>query len=993
MVRKGLLLCLLAVSVGLPARAALASGPPVNDSFANAIQVGLPFSDARDTTGATIEPGEPRPCGEIGATVWYRFTPARAGFVGIGAGNFPTVAAVYTGATLGSLVNLGCGVSEAYTVLVGFEVQAGVNYYLQVGGLNSSEGNVLIRVFWGGAISGTVADESGAPLSGICVSAEDPGAGERAGTSTGSSGAYRILGLPHGSYYVSFRDCNDPARYASESYNDKPIGSTADPVAVDVDQETPNVNAMLTLGGSISGRVTDEASNPLQGICIEVYGDAWGSGRTDAFGGYVVGALPTGSYTVTFHDCNEPARYLSEAYNDRRDPEAPDPVAVVQGQETLEIDASLALGGSISGRVTNEAGEPLEGICVGVTGQDSVEGSTSQSGSYVIGLLRSGDYSVRFSDCIGGRYVDEFYDDKGDRNSANVVPVVQGNETHNIDASLALGGSISGTVTGATGALQPVVCVQVFTANGNPTGSPLLWATDRTGAYRVGGLRTGRYKLRFDECETQQGYLSEYYNDRADEVSADLIDVTLGQETSGIDASLALGGSISGTVTDETGVPLGEVCVSAMSPAGDTARSVWSEVSGVYEILGLRTGTYEVLFSDCGRRGYLSEYYDDKPDAASADPISVSQGERVPGIDASLARPQGAVRIVESDGSTQVPEGAAPDSYQVVLTSEPTADVRVAVNADPQLSASPSTLVFDSSNWNTPQTVSVSAVDDYRAQGSRTASIGHESQSADPAYSGIAVAGVEVAIVDNDAAGIVVTESDGSTQVTEGGAPDTYSIALTSEPTNPVTITLNSDVQLSASPTTLVFEASNWSTPQSVTIAAVDDYRAQGPRAASITHVAASDDPGYDRIPIPAVTAAIADNDAAGIQVAESDGSTSVTEGGAPDTYQVSLASEPTNPVTITLNPDPQLQVSPTTLVFDSSNWNLPQTVTVRAVDDCRMQGDRTATVSHVISSADQQYEGLQARTVSVKILDDDSPRWRVLKRSLCRLDGLLPAG
>jgi hypothetical protein len=38
--------------------------------------------------------------------------------------------------------------------------------------------------------------------------------------------------------------------------------------------------------------------------------------------------------------------------------------------------------------------------------------------------------------------------------------------------------------------------------------------------------------------------------------------------------------------------------------------------------------------------------------------------------------------------------------------------------------------------------------------------------------------------------------------------------------------------------------------------------------------------------------------------------------------------------VTITLAPDPQLGLSATTLVFDATNWNVPQQVSVTALDN-----------------------------------------------------------
>ena len=45
-------------------------------------------------------------------------------------------------------------------------------------------------------------------------------------------------------------------------------------------------------------------------------------------------------------------------------------------------------------------------------------------------------------------------------------------------------------------------------------------------------------------------------------------------------------------------------------------------------------------------------------------------------------------------------------------------------------------------------------------------------------------------ITDNDSPDVVVTESSGGTDVTEGGATDNYSMKLTTQPTANVTVTL-----------------------------------------------------------------------------------------------------------------------------------------------------------------------------------------------------------
>jgi len=74
---------------------------------------------------------------------------------------------------------------------------------------------------------------------------------------------------------------------------------------------------------------------------------------------------------------------------------------------------------------------------------------------------------------------------------------------------------------------------------------------------------------------------------------------------------------------------------------------------------------------------------------------------------------------------------------------------------------------------------------------------------------------------------ILVSESEGTTAVQEGGAPDDISIGITEDPADyPVTIVvadLSEPIQVQAVPSQVVFDASNWQNVQSITLTAVDD--------------------------------------------------------------------------------------------------------------------------------------------------------------------------
>jgi hypothetical protein len=107
----------------------------------------------------------------------------------------------------------------------------------------------------------------------------------------------------------------------------------------------------------------------------------------------------------------------------------------------------------------------------------------------------------------------------------------------------------------------------------------------------------------------------------------------------------------------------------------------------------------------------------------------------------------------------------------------------------------------------------------------------------------------------------MITELDGSTNVTEGGATDTYTVVLSNPPTAEVTITINPDHQTTALVESLTFTPDNWHIPQTVEIAAIDDNLVEGNHTGTITHTAISADANYHGIQINSVTANITDND------------------------------------------------------------------------------------------------------------------------------------
>ncbi len=106
--------------------------------------------------------------------------------------------------------------------------------------------------------------------------------------------------------------------------------------------------------------------------------------------------------------------------------------------------------------------------------------------------------------------------------------------------------------------------------------------------------------------------------------------------------------------------------------------------------------------------------------------------------------------------------GAA--AFTVVLSNQPAADVTVAVHSGnvQEGTASPGSLTFTSANWNQPQTVTVTGVDDAVDDGDIAYTIiTAAAVSSDANYNGVNPADVSVTNLDNDTAGITVNPTSG----------------------------------------------------------------------------------------------------------------------------------------------------------------------------------------------------------------------------------------
>ena len=348
--------------------------------------------------------------------------------------------------------------------------------------------------------------------------------------------------------------------------------------------------------------------------------------------------------------------------------------------------------------------------------------------------------------------------------------------------------------------------------------------------------------------------------------------------------------------------------------------------------------------------------------------------------------------------------------YTVRLSSEPTQDATVtiasnetAVTVDDtdgdSLNGVQNTLTFTSTNWNTPQTVTLTAADDNNGT-PESATITHTSATASASEYTNLQATITANTTDDDTPAFVF-DADPDTANDQSGPlaleelqssstnSDDYTVRLSAQPTQTVTATITSgdtssvtvddtDGIAQGTQNTLTFTSSNWNTPQTVTLSAQQDDNGFD-ETVTITHTAATTPSSEFNNVAGSFTASVTDDETPAIVLS----APTLTVPEENDrTYTVRLATEPVGgSVTVDITgAENRLSASPTRLVFTAGNWDTARTVTVAAANDSD-GGNETATFSHAASGAD--YGSVPAATIVATSTDDDAPSLQVSRTAL----------
>jgi hypothetical protein len=160
-----------------------------------------------------------------------------------------------------------------------------------------------------------------------------------------------------------------------------------------------------------------------------------------------------------------------------------------------------------------------------------------------------------------------------------------------------------------------------------------------------------------------------------------------------------------------------------------------------------------------------------------------------------------------------------------------------------------------------------------------------------------------------------------------------------------------------------------------ITVMGVNDNVIDPAHPYSVTVTTSSSNSTFNNLPIPAVNLVNNDNDTAGVTFTQTAGFVT-TEAGGTATFKVSLTTQPSQPVTITLvsSNTAEVLVSPNTLTFSSGNWSVQQQVTLTGVDDALLDFTQpfTITVLPLSAPGEPNYNNLSVGSLSGINLDDE---------------------
>jgi protocatechuate 3,4-dioxygenase beta subunit len=478
---------------------------------------------------------------------------------------------------------------------------------------------------------------------------------------------YRIEGLLPGGYLVYAHADG----YGSKYFNNVDDPSQADTVLVRENEDFSGVDFTLPKlqpgTGSISGVVLDaKNSEPVPNAVVYVYSSEepyfYGKNMADEKGRFVIGELKSGSYVAQAYADG----YIEEIFDDADSWETAVRIEVTEPNEASGIRFLLDRGGTISGNVRDESGNPIPGVWIEVSVPKPADSSwmrpmpafesgggtsTDENGAYRVTGLRKGEYIVR-ADVYGSWYSGtKWYNNTSDPQSATLITIAGDVEVSGIDFRFPFPnefGFLSGKVVDLEDNPIAGAGIQVFTDTKLSDGFS-YYAYSQTGPdgiYRVGDIPAGSYTV---SCWAQSGWqtLFRYWPDAETIEASTPVQVSETEPAENINFRMPIhiGSSvIEGVVRSTEGRVLVNASIQVMpavEPDPSTSQVslyawVSTDSSGRYSVGQLPAGTYTVQCSYWENISFGQQWFNGAETQEAATPVTLVDREKRTDIDFNL---------------------------------------------------------------------------------------------------------------------------------------------------------------------------------------------------------------------------------------------------------------------------------------------------------------------------------------------------------------------
>lgn len=457
-------------------------------------------------------------------------------------------------------------------------------------------------------------------------------------------------------------------------------------VAQAVAAPQPRDGAVTKGTASVKGRVTAaDSGKPVRRVQIRLSSPDLTEAKsisTTAEGIFEFKDLPAGRYTLS---ASRPG-FLSLQYGQRRPGEPGRPLQLAEGERVANADIALPRTSTISGRVTDEVGDPLPAVSIfpaqwkfyrGRRQLVRVSGGiafneTDETGQFRITGLEPGDYfvigSTRTTWTVDGKpnerigFLPTYAPGTANAAEALRIKVGIGQDVNVGDFPLVPGRvvTISGTAMRSNGtplAGESVDRSQIFESPSGSSSFGLSGAkVNPDGSFLIKDVSPGEYRLTIRAPAEKDG-----------PIEAATVTVTaLGEDVTGVMLLTGTGGTLSGRVVTDTGVPLPSsdtqrmrVSVRPLDPG--TTYSYYENDNGrvrddgAFEVRGV-FGTNRVSVGPIALGWALKSIDYQGKDFADV-PVELKAGERLDGLTVVLSKSLPTLRGTLLDDRNQPAEG------------------------------------------------------------------------------------------------------------------------------------------------------------------------------------------------------------------------------------------------------------------------------------------------------------------------------------------------